>query len=48
VGGDGVGGNVNEGPGGEDASKLVPGIVDDGVFSQVAAHGCHDASEIFH
>lgn len=48
VGGDGVGGDVDEGPGGEDTSELVTGVVNNGVFPQVAAHGGHDAAEIFH
>lgn len=48
VGGDGIGGDVDKGPSGEDTSELVTGIVNDGVFAQVAAHGCHDATEVFH
>lgn len=48
VGGNGVGGYVDQGPRRKDASELVAGVVDDGLLPKVAAHGYHDPSEILH
>ena len=48
VGGDGVGGDVDQSPRREGASEFESGVVDDGLLPQVAAHGYHDPSEILH